>query len=1107
MEEQQRLTLDGFSYVDNEHRVFKLWRDISVYDKVVDKNKDGPEFKNMDGPPFVSSENLHMGHIHVASCKSAVQNFYNMKGYNVHNKIGKDCHGLPIEMIVQKLLGLTDKHDIEKMGIDQFNQQCKDLIHKYGNAWETIYNRVARLVDFENEYKTMDTNYMETVWWVFKQLWDKGLVYRGFKIMPFSTACGTPLSNFEASGDDIYKEISDPAIYVRFQITTEGFNGEFEDCSFMVWTTTPWTLPSNLALGVNKDITYVLMVDLESKRKYIVAKDGLTNIYPVPKKKKKDIEKKYDIIKELKGDELVGLKYKPMFDYFADNKDGFKVIHGDFVTSDSGTGVVHLAPALGEDDFQVCIDNGIVTVETVGNYCPVDDGGRYTNPIEDLKGIYVRDANDGIISTLKERGDLFKKEMYTHKYPFCWRTDTPLIYRAVSSYFIRVTALRDRLVENNKKVYWVPGHIGKNRFNQWLENVRDWGVSRNRYFGTPLPIWVSDDFEEVVCVGSIDELVKLANLKERPDDIHKEFMDKIQIPSKMGKGMLKNIGLIFDCWFESGCVPYGQLHYPFENSDAFDDCEFLSDFICEGLDQTRGWFYTLMVLSVALFDKPAFKHVICTGLILGADGRKISKRLGNFIPPVEIIDRHGADAVRLYLLSSPAAKAEGLKFKETDVEVIFKKFIQLFNGYKFFLEHAIKYKKDGKTFDIDGWKDSTNITDRWILARTGSLVRNVDTLMKKLHLYKIKNELLTYIEDLTNWYIKFNRDRLRGRAINLDDDAELVANEQRCALSTLFKVLFGCVGVCAPFIPYLSETMYGGLKLVLPESEQCESVLLSEFPNGDDFPNDDAVQNKMIKLQDIANTIRSLRSKNIKSASAKIPLKHVTIFSDDDQFFKDIKELEEYLVGEINVIQIDYQHFGDKVKFNVMPDHKNIGSRFKKDSNLVKKKLMGLDQKTLQRFVSGEINVVFVEIGDDIHELDKNDFRIYIEVACKLKKTEMSGVFDGGIVIVDFEQDQKVINSYMKRLFVVNVQQMRKDTNLRPWNKIHIYYETDSDQLRKIVDKHRSEIQNTLHYEVTEGYVKKDDEEDVISRECDLVGINVKLWITRITPANEKVVE
>jgi len=1057
-----------FKFPQNEKSVLEFWQSIQLYtDKIIEKNKLGPTFNFQDGPPFVSSAKLHFGHIHISIMKSCLVNYLNMHGFNVLNKSGKDCHGLPIETITSEILGLKTNDDIKTYGLANYNAKCDELIKSFSKSWNPIFDRIGRFLDSTNEYYTTDLNFMESVWWAWKQLYEKNLVYRGYKIMPYSTACGTPISASEASGDDVYKEVTDSAIYVKFKLIN------YPDTYVIVWTTTPWTLPSNLAIATNSNILYVKILDLKSAENYIVARSCIGNLYPQSK------IKVYEIVEEFAGTKLLNEPYVPIFDYFAKNRQ-FKIITADFVTEGSGTGLVHLAPAFGEDDFNVCISNNIVTVEDVGTYCPINDNGMFTELVVDYVGLHVLATNPLIIDRLKQSKVLLKKESYKHSYPHCWRTDTPLIYKAVSSFFIKVTAIKDRLMTNNDRVTWVPENIGSGRFKKWLENSKDWGVSRSRFFGTPIPVWISADKLEVVCVGSIDELVELAGLDYRPENLHPQYINHIQIPSKQGKGMLTIVSEVFDCWFESGCVPVGQIHYPFENKNFFDNVDYMCDFVCEGLDQTRGWFYALSVLSTALFDKPPFRNVICSGLILASDGKKFSKRLGNFVSPIDACDLYGTDSLRLYLLGSPAAHGEPFQFNEDHIKEISTKYFQWYNSFKFLIENIIKYEKDGNQFDLSTYQKSTNIMDQWILSRVRSVLINIELHMTHYEFYKVKPEILDFIEDLTNWYIKFNRNRLRGRYSS--------AEEQGRTLSTLYMViqLFG--KIVAPFAPFLTETMYQKLSILDHTREQ--SIHLCMYPSVNTFPFNPHVEKQMKLLQIVCTMVRNLRTKTKTAVSVKVPLACIIIVSETG--LDDLKALEQYLYEEINTLDIVYVTTYGTTTYKLEPNNKELGLKYKAGAKDIKEKLAELSQDQIMTCVlnpDAGINLGTIILTEPYFSITKSQ-------ELNLKPMELSITSGSVTVIIDSTYDQIVMETHLKRLLIVQIQKMRKNTKLRPWNKIGIYYKTDSELIDQVILKYYDEIAQELNFPVCPIDKCKETEAEIISTNCDINGINVWIKIT-----------
>ena len=638
-EEVNETAAENFDFSKEEENVLNYWTQIDAFKTQLELSKDRKRFTFYDGPPFATGL-PHYGHILAGTIKDTVTRWATQTGHHVERRFGWDCHGLPVEYEIDQTLNIKSPEDVRKMGIDNYNNECRKIVMRYSHEWEKIVGRLGRWIDFKNDYKTLYPWFMESVWYVFKQMFDKNLVYRGFKVMPYSTKCCTPLSNFEAGQN--YKDVQDPAVIIIFPALDE--EGKELGYSFLAWTTTPWTLPSNLALCMHPDLEYVkIKVKGHQDQVFVVMEALLSQLFKSPEE--------YEILDKAKGSTYKGQSYKPLFNYFVDKvgKNAFKVLNDTYVTSENGTGIVHQAPYFGEDDYRCCLNANIIT-KSGPFICPVDEAGNFTADVTEFTGQHVKDADKHIIKHLKDNHRLYSQSTYQHSYPFCWRSDTPLLYKAVPSWFVRVEDFRDKLLANNAKTYWVPEFAKDKRFANWLRDARDWAISRNRYWGNPIPLWVSDDFEEIVCVGSIAELEELSGVKG-VSDLHKEFVDKITIPSKKGKGVLKRVSEVFDCWFESGSMPYAQSHYPFERKEEF-EANFPADFIAEGIDQTRGWFYTLLVISTLIFDKPPFKNLITNGLVLAADGQKMSKRKKNYPDPVKIINKYGADSIRIYLISS-----------------------------------------------------------------------------------------------------------------------------------------------------------------------------------------------------------------------------------------------------------------------------------------------------------------------------------------------------------------------------------------------------------------------------------------------------------------------
>jgi len=786
---------------------------------------------------------------------------------------------------------------------------------KYSSEWRDIVNRLGRWIDFDNDYKTMDPQFMESVWWVFKQMWDKGLVYRGAKIMPYSIGCSTVLSNFEASQN--FKEVKDPSVYISFPLV------EDPETKLVAWTTTPWTLPSNLALSVNSNMEYVKIKDTKTEELYILAKSRLEDLYKTPEE--------YQVLDTFQGTALEGKEYIPLFDYFQEYKNtgAFKVLLGEHVTEDAGTGVVHTAPGFGADDYSICLKHKIVKPDQLP--LPVDASGYFLDPVSDFAGQYIKDpaTEKEILKKIKGKGRLIHETQIKHSYPFCWRSEKPLIYRAVTSWFVDVTAIKENLLENNKKARWVPVFAQEKRFHNWLQDAQDWCFSRNRFWGNPIPIWVSEDFQEQICIGSIEELETLSGVKGIKD-LHKETIDKIEIPSRQGKGMLKRIDEVFDCWFESGSMPYAQVHYPFSMKEEEFEKRFPADFIGEGLDQTRGWFYTLNVISSAIRNQNPYKNLIVNGLVLASDGKKMSKRLKNYPDPTKIIHTRGADALRLYLMNSPLVRAETLCFKEEGVFGIVKDvFNPWYNVYRFLLQNITRWEtKYNKTFTFNAQtarnkEKLDNIMDRWIMASCQHLIKFVREEMESYRLYTVVPKLLRFLDSLTNGYVRLNRGRLKG------DNGE---EDQEIALSVLFDVLINVTILMAPFVPFITEMIYQNLLQRVPQGSPYleQSIHFLRIPEHDPNLIDEDIEKSIDLLMGILEDARVLRER--KKISFKHPVKSLTIITETQDHAKSLDPLLGYIQEEINVVDILFEtEFTKYAGYQITPNHKALGQKLQKD--------------------------------------------------------------------------------------------------------------------------------------------------------------------------------
>ena len=1013
------------------------------------------EYTFYDGPPFATGL-PHYGHILAGTIKDVVTRYAAMTGHVVERRAGWDCHGLPVEYEIDQMLGITHRDQVLEMGIDKYNATCRGIVLKYTSEWESTVTRLGRWIDFENDYKTMDPNFMESVWWVFKQLFNKDLVYQGYKVMPFSTACGTPLSNFEAGLN--YKDVRDPAVVVHFPIVGE------EDVSFVAWTTTPWTLPSNIALCVHEKLEYVKLLDKKSGNKYIMAKTRMCQLYPAMSKKKwkpKMAEELFEILETFPGKDLVGKKYQPIFDYFTKDPNAseyYQVLSDNYVTDDAGTGIVHQAPAFGEDDYRVCLAHGVIE-KGAELPCPVDSNGLFTEQVPPVKGMHVKEADATLIDILKETKRLVQKDNLDHSYPFCWRSDTPLIYKAVPSWFVKVEEIRDKVVENNKKTYWVPNQVKEGRFHNWLVDARDWAVSRNRFWGTPIPIWANEDMSEVICIGSIQELADLSGVTVT--DLHREVVDKVTIPSKKYPGtVLRRIDEVLDCWFESGSMPYAQKHYPFENKEKFEK-GFPANFIAEGLDQTRGWFYTLMVLATALFDKPAFQNVIVNGLVQASDGKKMSKRLKNYPDPVLVINKYGADALRMYLINSPVVRAESLKFKEEGVRGVVKEvFLPWFNAFRFMMQNIERFESMGQTFvpSLDKVRGTTNATDVWISAAIQKLIKCVHEEMTAYRLYTVMPELVRFIDQLTNWYVRLNRDRLKG---NEGDDADA-----ETGLQVLYDVLLNMTTIMAPFTPFITEYFYQHLRKMQPSYVEAEngggaqnpvkpgksdSIHYINLPAFDTSRmNQDAVD-AMETLQKVIELGRIIREKRL--INLKTPVKNLVVImaSPTENVIKAITgPLKSYILSELNaweltVISKEEEH--KWVKLSLTPDFKKLGKKFGKQMKTVASTIKGMSHAEA---------VAVVEKGS--LDIEGQTVDALTEMVSKLsfsqegEQWEPASTEEGDYVVaVDCTQDEKILAAGRARELMNAIQQLRKNAGLELKDKVEAFFsENETDPLTEL---------------------------------------------------------
>ena len=996
-----------------EEEQLAFWNERDVFRRSVEERDPEKAFSFYDGPPFATGL-PHYGHILAGTIKDVIPRYQTMRGRRVERRFGWDCHGLPIENEIEKTLGISGKKAIEEYGVDRFNEACRGTVQKYASEWETIIGRTGRWVDFRNDYKTMDPSFMESIWWVFHTIWQKGLIYEGKKSMPFCPRCSTPLSNFEVQL--AYKEVKDPSLTVRFRVDGE------ENTFFLAWTTTPWTLPSNLGLTVGPDIDYVRV--RRGDETLICAEARVGALF------KEDDG--HEIVGTVKGSELVGMTYEPLFPYFAELKDegGFRVIPGDFVTTEDGTGIVHTAPGFGEDDFLAGQEHGLPLV------CPMDMEGQLTDEVSDYAGRFVKDVDEEIVRRLKEEGQLFQKQAYVHNYPHCWRCDSPLFYRAITTWFLEVGPIKEQMIEANARTRWMPEHLRDGRFGNWLANARDWAISRNRYWGTPLPVWKCEE-GHAHCVGSVAELSELSD--REITDLHKHFVDPITFPCQEDGCSLTmhRIEEVLDCWFESGSMPYAQVHYPFENKESF-EATFPAEFIAEGLDQTRGWFYSLTVLGTALFGKSPFENVVVNGLVLAEDGKKMSKRLKNYPEPLELIGECGADAMRLALMHSPAVRASDLRFSRAGVELELKNIlIPLWNAYAFFVSYA---RTDG--FDPSRDLETTaseNALDRWILSRLNRLVRSVMDGMDGYDLQVSVNAFVEFVDELTNWYIR----RSRRRFWKSENDGD-----KRSAHSTLYRVLLQLSQVIAPYVPFISEAIYRNLRT----PDMPESVHLSLFPDvrGDELdPKLDAHMDRVIRAASMGRALRVKHEIKIRQ-----PLPAILLVTRDEEERAMLEQLGHLIQEELNVKEVRFTaDEDDLVSVSAKGNFRNLGKRYAKDTPKVAKLCEGLTTADIRAIEAG--TPWTGETADGVAcELTIDDI--------VLQRTEKPGlvVENDGTLTVGLETDltPELVREGLAREFVSKVQGLRKDAGLEITDRIVVRWSGD-DEVHAALDAHADYVQ------------------------------------------------
>lgn len=947
-----RVDMTGGSqrFSDMEQQVLRYWDLDQTFQASCDNRETSPEYVFYDGPPFANGL-PHYGHLLTGYVKDIIPRYKTMHGYKVARVFGWDCHGLPAELEAEKQLGIKDKGQIEAMGLEKFNEYCAQSVLQYTEEWKAYVTRQARWVDFDNGYKTMDLDFMESVMWAFKTLYDNGLIYQGFRVLPYSWAEHTPLSNQETRLDDSYKMRQDPAVTVTMPLVdTPGhpLGAALAGVNALIWTTTPWTLPSNLAIAVNPDVTYAVVRAADGER-YLLA-DNLVAGYA---KELGDYEIEHTYV----GQELAGLGYQPPYDFFLDEPNAFRILVADYVTTEDGTGVVHQAPAFGEDDMLTCQQAGI------GVVIPVDMDGKFTSLVPPYEGMLVFDANKDIIRDLKAAGRILRHQTIEHSYPHSWRSGQPLIYMALPSWFVAVTKFRDRMVElNHDLIEWMPEHIRDGQFGKWLEGARDWNISRNRYWGSPIPVWVSDseEYPRVDVYGSLDELER--DFGVRPASLHRPYIDELTRPNPddpTGKSTMRRVPEVLDCWFESGSMPFAQKHYPFENKEWFDDHS-PADFIVEYSGQSRGWFYTLHVLATALFDRPAFKKVVAHGIVLGDDGLKMSKSKGNYPNVNEVFDRDGSDAMRWFLMSSPILRGGNLIVTEQGIrEGVRQALLPMWNAYSFLKLYSATPARIAT--------DSTDILDRYILAKLHNLVAGVTDALDDTDIARACDEVRWFCDVLTNWYVRRSRQRFWE-----GDEAHPEA------FNTLYTVLEALTRVTAPLLPMLSEVIWRGLT-----GER--SVHLADFPVADDFPADNDLVTAMDSMRGVCSATNSIRKAH--KLRNRLPLPKLTVAMADSQ---QLATFADIIRSEVNVKELSLTDDVDSIgTFEVVVNAKIAGPRLGKD---VQKAIKAVKAGNYERTNHGTV------IADGV-ELQPDEFTERLVAADPTATAQIDGV--DGLVLLD----------------------------------------------------------------------------------------------------------
>ena len=1036
----------SLNFLDREKEVLQFWKENKIFEKNVERNSSGKEFTFYDGPPTANGK-PHIGHILTRVIKDIIPRYRVMKGEHCLRKAGWDTHGLPVELEVEKLLGIDGKQEIENYGIEPFIKKCKESVWKYQGEWERMSDRVGYWADMENPYVTYDDNYIESVWWAIKTISEKGLLYKGYKIVPYCPRCGTALSSHEVAQG--YKDVKEISVVIKFKIKNR------ENAYFLAWTTTPWTLPSNVCLCMNPEQNYS-EIKLPDGTIYVLA-EALVDKY----------FSEYETLSVKKGEEYLFTEYEPLFDFTASqvekNKKAFVVVTDDYVTMEDGTGIVHNAPAFGEDDARVCQKYDVAFINLV------DTAGKMLGSTEKFAGLFVKDADKEIIKDLRERELLFAELPFEHSYPFCWRCDTPLIYYARQSWFIKVTAVKDRLLAANESINWMPETIKNGRMGNFLENVIDWGISRERYWGTPLPVWVCNKCGKVHVIGSKEELKSLCNI-EGDIELHRPYIDECKFDCECGGQFVREKEVI-DCWFDSGSMPFAQLHYPFENKELFEN-HFPADFISEAIDQTRGWFYTLLAISTLLFDKAPFKNCIVLGHVNDKNGIKMSKHKGNVVDPWSVLDKQGADAVRWYFYTGSAPWLPSRFYEEAVSEAQRKYMGTLWNTYAFFVLYADIDKFDPSKYDID--KCKLSLMDKWVLSKLNTLVKTVDENLEKYNIFDSARALQSFTDDLSNWYVRRCRERYWGHDMTEDKIS---------AYTTLYTVLVTMAKLSAPFTPFMSESIYQNL---VPNffKDAPISVHLCDFPEYNENYVDLDLESGMQDVLDLVVLGRATR--NISNIKNRQPLSKIYVCAENKSVLSD--SLLNIAKDELNVKTIEYlKDSGRFVSYKLKPQLKTLGPKYGAKLAKIRKFFEVCNAKDVVDTVKkGEIYVANFE--GDTFEFGLDDLLISSESAEGFISSSDKGV----TVVLDTTITEELKKEGIERELISKIQSMRKEADFEVVDRITVNYLTEDQDIVNVFENGKELVGVVLADSVTSGDAQG------FSKELDINGTKCTVIINKV---------